>query len=58
MTNAQVVLQICGATNVQVAALEITESLDTLQAFATLSAGDIKDLASKLERQPLNQGRI
>ena len=58
MTDAQIVLQICGATNAQVVALEITESLDTLQAFATLSAGDIKDLASKLERRPLNQGRI
>ena len=58
MTDAQVVLQICGATNAQVVALEITKSLDTLQAFATLSAGDIKDLASKLEQRPLNQGRI
>ena len=58
MTDAQVVLQICGTNNAEILVLETLERLDTLAAFVTLSSGDIKDLAGKLEQQPANAGRV
>ncbi len=58
MTDAQVVLQICGTNNAEILVLETLKRLDTLAAFVTLSSGDIKDLAGKLEQQPANAGRV
>jgi hypothetical protein len=50
MTDAQVVLGVCGANAAETQVLEITERLNTLDAYADITSKEVSDLAGKLEQ--------
>ena len=44
-------LTVCGADPTEIQALEVTERLNSLQAFGRMSADDVSQLASRLEKR-------
>jgi hypothetical protein len=57
MTDAQIVLGVCGANAAETQVLEITERLNTLDAYADMTSKEVSDLAGKLERRTVAAGR-